>query len=71
VGPSWYHNCGATYFSQIVFEIVPNPATAVSELFTGDLDVVAPVDASQPGRVKGNRGVKLCKSIGPLRRAKG
>src|SRR5581483_1952725 len=55
-------NKGTAYLSQLVFKGVVDPATTVSELLTGGLDM-AGVAASQLGRLAGNSKFTVHKKL--------
>lgn len=56
--PAWITNRGKAYLSKVVFKTITNPATAVSELLSGDLDY-STVPGTQLSRVQGNSSIKL------------
>lgn len=60
--PAWINNRGKPYLSKVVFKAITNPATAVSELLSGDLDY-ASIPGTQLSRVQGNSNVKLHRAL--------
>lgn len=60
--PSWIHNRGRAYVSKVVVKTITSPATAVSELITGEVDDAA-VPGTQLPRVKGNHKIKLYRTL--------
>ena len=60
--PAWIHNRGKAYFSKVVFKAIASPATAVSELLSGDLDY-ASVPGAELSRTQGNRNIKLHRAL--------
>ncbi len=56
--PAWITNRGKAYLSKVVFKAIANPATAVSELLSGDLDY-ASIPGTQLSRTQGNSSIKL------------
>jgi len=60
--PAWITNRGKAYLSKVVFKAIANPATAVSELLSGDLDY-ASIPGTQLSRTQGNSNVKLHRSL--------
>jgi ABC-type transport system substrate-binding protein len=52
------HNHGPAYLSSFTFQSVSDPATAVSELLSGQLDITG-ITGPQLARVRGNKNIKL------------
>lgn len=55
-------NKGSAYISSIVFKVVTDPATTVSELLSGELDIGG-VTGTQLNRVQGNTNIKLYRGL--------
>jgi peptide/nickel transport system substrate-binding protein len=59
---SYSRNKGPAYLSSIKFAAVTDPATAVSELLSGSLDISA-IAGTQLSRVQGNKSIKLYRKL--------
>jgi len=64
-GSSLYDRQGPPWAAGIVFRPVPEPATRVAALESGDLDLAAQLDPTDAARIEGGGGFSLARGVAP------